>query len=244
MPNQHLLPLEMISLFAQINPDYLVYFGIAGLSLGLLFFVIFLYRRIRRLISRFTSREYYSPKLIASLKNLILILLWSLVFGMLLFVGFFLRAYHAFTLEVPVARIEVMPTIEPQTMRVNFTQLSNQNPSLNEQFLIRGDQWLVEGDILKWDNWLNFLGLQTRYRFTRIRGRYLKTADEIEKEKSVYSLIEDEDRPFWQYLYQYGNKLPFVSTVYGNAIFQYGNKHKRFLIFVTPSGFVVREIFT
>lgn len=231
------------SIFATIKPDYLVYFGVAGLCLGLVFFLIFTYRRIRRLISLLTSREYSSPRLVASLRNLILILLWSCVFGMILFVGFFLRAYHAFTLETPAAKIEIMPTEEPQTMKVNFIQLSDQNPSLNEQFIIKGDQWLLEGDILKWDNWLNFMGLQTRYRFTRIRGRYLKTVDEIEKEKSVYSLVEDEDQPFWQYLYQYGNKLPFVSTVYGSAIFQYGNKHKKFLVFVTPSGFVVREIF-
>jgi hypothetical protein len=229
------------SIFARINPDYLVYFGVAGLCLGLVFFTVFLYRRIRRLISIFTSQEYSSPKLIASLKNLILILLWSSVFGMLLFVGFFFRTYHVFTYEKPVAKIEIMPAAEPQTMKVNFSQLSGQDSSLNGQFTIKGDQWLLEGDILKWDNWLNFLGLQTRYRFTRIRGRYLKTTDEIEKEKSVYSLVKEEDHPFWQYLYQYGNKLPFVSTVYGSAIFQYGNKEKKFLIFVTPSGFVVRE---
>lgn len=241
---QTLASLEMInSIFAQINPDYLVYFGTAGLSLGLIFFVVFVYRRIRRLISIFTSRKYSSPKLAASLKNLILILLWSSVFGMLLFVGFFLRAYHVFTFEKPVAKIEIMPTTEPQTMKVSFIQVSDQGLSLNKQFTIKGDQWLLEGDILKWDNWLNFLGLQTRYRFTRIRGRYLKTSDEIEKDKSVFSLVKEEDHPFWQYLYQYGNKLPFVSTVYGNAIFQYGNKHKKFLIFVTPSGFVVRETF-
>ena len=67
-------------------------------------------------------------------------------------------------------------------------------------------------------------------------------ADEIEKENSVYSLVNEEDHPFWKYLYRYGNKLPFVSTVYGNAIFQYGDKHKKFLIFVSPSGFVVRQI--
>lgn len=229
------------SIFAQINPDYLVYFGTAGLSLGIIFLGVFLYRRIRRLISIFTSRKYSSPKLIASLKNLILILLWSFVFGMLLFVGFFLRAYHVFTLERPVAKVEIMPTSEPQTMKVNFIQLSDNESTSPEQFVIKGDQWLLEGDILKWDNWLNFLGLETRYRFTRIRGRYLKTADEKEKEISVYSLVSEEDHSFWQYLYQYGSKLPLVSTVYGNAIFQYGDKHKKFSIFVTPSGFVVRE---
>lgn len=232
----------MVNILTQINPDYIVFFGIIGLSMGLAAFAIFLYRRIRYLISRIVKREYSSPRLIASLKNLVLILLCCSLFGMMLFVGFFLRAYHVFTSEKPVATIEIIPTEEPQTMKVNLIQLAHEKPILKDEFTIRGDQWSLEGDILKWDNWINFMGLETRYRFTRIRGRYIRIADEIEKENSVYSLVNEEDHPFWKYLYRYGNKLPFVSTVYGNAIFQYGDKHKKFLIFVSPSGFVVRQI--
>ena len=44
-------------------------------------------------------------------------------------------------------------------------------------FFIRGDQIDNQGDILKWDPLLNFLGFHTRYRLTRLRGRYLKTAE-------------------------------------------------------------------
>jgi hypothetical protein len=230
------------SILTQLNPNYMVFFGTIGLSVGLAIFAIFLYRRIRYLISRILKRQYSSPKLIVSLRNLVLILLWCSLFGMMLFVGFFLHAYHVFTFEKPVATIEITPTEEPQTMKVHLIHLADEKPILKDEFTIRGDQWSLEGDILKWDNWINFMGLETRYRFTRIRGRYIRIADEIEKENSVYSLVKEEDHPFWRYLYRYGNKLPFVSTVYGNAIFQYGDKHKKFLIFVSPSGFVVREI--
>jgi hypothetical protein len=229
------------SIFTYIKPDHMVYFGILGLSIGIYLLVVFLYRRLRYLFAVMTKRDYPTPNFVVSLKNLVLILLWSSVFGMLLFTGFFLRSYYAFTLEKPVARIEITPADEPQTMRVHLIQLSDEEPLLKEQFKIKGDQWSLEGDILKWDSWLNFIGLETRYRFTRIRGRYIKTADEIEKDNSVYSLAKDENHLFWRYLYRYGNKLPFVSTVYGNAVFQYGDRNKKFLIFVSPSGFVVRE---
>lgn len=224
---------------SQINPNLLVYIGIIGFGIGIISIVILIYRRIRKLLSLLTSREYSSPGLVASLRNLLLIMLWSFVFGMLLFIGFFLRSYHVYTLEKPVAKIKISPTLQPQTMKINLIQLNNEN--LPKVFLIKGDQWLLEGDILKWDNWLNFLGLQTRYRFTRIRGRYLSTEDEMQKEKTVYSLVEDENNPFWNYLYHYGQKLPLVSTVYGNAVFQYGDKKREFLVFVTLSGFIVRE---
>jgi hypothetical protein len=228
------------NLFSKFNPDYLVFIGIIGLFFGILAFVFFIFRRIRRRLSFLTPPDYPPPKLITSIKNLILILLWSLLFGMLLFLGFFFHAYNIFTIEKPVARIEITPTSEPQTMRMDLIEFTDTD-TVSRKFKIKGDQWLLEGDILKWDNWLNFMGLQTRYRLTRIRGRYIETQSEIEKEQTIHSLVEDENHYFWKYLYNYGQALPFVSTVYGNAVFQYGNKNKKFRVFVTNSGFIVRE---
>lgn len=229
------------NLFSGFNPNYLVFIGAFGLFFGVLAFIFFVFRRIRYLLSLLTSKDYPSPKLIASLKNLILILLWSFLFGMLLFIGFFFHAYNVFTLEKPVARIEIIPSKESQTMKINFTELNDEKTTKTRQFEIKGDQWLLEGDILKWDDWLNFFGLQTRYRLTRIRGRYLETRAEIEKEQTIHSLVGDEDNPFWKYLYKYGQKFPFVNSVYGNSVFQYGNVHKKFRVFVTNDGFIVKE---
>lgn len=221
--------------------DYIVYIGTVGLGLGIIFFLIFLFRRIRRLLFLFSSRKDQSAKLVTSLKSLILILLWSSVFGMLMFISFFLRAYQVFTLEKPVAEIKIIPTSKPQTMKIDLVQMGHESSNISGTYEIKGDQWTLEGDIIKWDNWLNFAGLQTRYRFTRIRGRYLKTEDEIARQPTIYSLVKDENSPLWRYLYEYGHKLPFVSTVYGNAVFQYGSKKKKFLVYVTNSGFIVRQ---
>ncbi len=101
---------------------------------------------------------------------------------------------------------------------------------------------MLEGDILKWDSFLNFLGLHTRYRLTRLRGRYLKTDEEIHKQATVYSLVPDENHPLWQYLYKFGQKLPLVNSVYGNAVFQTADMEKHFHIFVSTSGFLAREV--
>jgi len=100
---------------------------------------------------------------------------------------------------------------------------------------------MLEGDILKWDNWLNFLGLHTRYRLTRLRGRYIQVEDEKKKETTLFSLVGDENHPLWRYLYKQSYRLPFVSTVYGNASYQASGKDKHFSIYVSTSGFVVRE---
>jgi hypothetical protein len=67
------------------------------------------------------------------------------------------------------------------TARTSLITVIQFNPPASRQFLIRGDQWMIEGDILKWDDWLNFLGLETRYRLTRVRGRYVSTQQETWK---------------------------------------------------------------
>ena len=225
----------------QINPDYLVYAGIIGCLIGILFLIFFIYRRIRRILSLLTKKKNKKTGLIAGLRNLTFVFLWTAVFGMMLFVGFFLRAYQAFTLEKPVAEISLRAVDEHNTRLIILTQPVSPDSQLTRRFLVKGDQWMLEGDILKWDNWLNFIGLHTRYRLTRLRGRYTATEDEISQPQTIYSLVEDENHPLWKYLYKYGQHFPFISTVYGNAAFQNADNQKRYLVFVSTSGFVVRE---
>ena len=225
----------------QFDPNYLVYAGAIGILLGIFFFMFFLYRRIRRITRILSGKKTVPTGLLASLRNFILIIIWTSSFGMLLFLGFFLRAYHAFTYEEPVGEIITHPLEGPKTSRIALVQFSPaQLPRIRHVF-VKGDQWMIEGDILKWDSWLNFLGLHTRYRLTRLRGRYISTEAEVREPHTIYSLVDDEDHPLWRYLYQYGHRLPFVSTVYGNATFQSTRENKRYLIYVGTSGFMVRE---
>jgi hypothetical protein len=220
-----------------IEPTYLVYAGVGGVFLGLLFLLFYLYHRVRWLLRLFSRAKTVSPGLVSSLGRLVMILLWTSVFGVCLFFGFFLRSYHAFTLERPVAEILTEPLSTAKTSLITVVQF---NPPVSRQFLIRGDQWMIEGDILKWDDWLNFLGLETRYRLTRVRGRYVSTQQETVERPTIYSLVKDEHHPFWKYLYEYGHRMPLVSTVYGGAVFQVAGGPHRYLVYVGPSGFVVR----
>jgi hypothetical protein len=224
-----------------IKPDFFIYVGAVGILVGLFFLIFFIYRRIRLLIHRMKKQKTTSPKLLASIRNLLLILLVTSISGMTLFMGFFFRAYQAFTYEKPVAEIITQSSKESNTIRVTLVQYLPDASQSSHQFLVKGDQWMLEGDILKWDNWLNFLGLHTRYRLTRLRGRYIQAEDEKKKGKTIYSLVEDDDHPLWRFLYKHGYRFPFVSTVYGNAAYQFSGKDKHFFIYVSTSGFVVRE---
>ena len=222
----------------------ILYLGAFGVLIGILLLLYYLVRRINWLIRALSGKKTSRPKLLASLRNLIILVLWIAVFGMIMFFGFFIKAYHAFTLEQPVAEVLVQQVGEDETSRITLIQYVSADSQVTRQFLINGDQWVLEGDILKWDDWLNFMGLHTRYRLTRIRGRYLRTIDEMKEQPTIYSLVENENHPLWRFLYDYGPELPMVSTVYGNAVFQTSGKEKRFMIYVGISGFIVRDLST
>jgi hypothetical protein len=208
----------MENIIGTIDPDYLLYGGAIGIFLGLLFFIFFLFRRIRWFFRLLSRKGTISPRILASLRNLLLILFWTAFFGMSLFLGFFLRSYHAFTYEKPVAEIRIQPFEKDKLSQITLIQFLPQQGQTTQQFFLRGDQWMLEGDIVK-----------------------VSTMEEVQAKKTIYSLVEQENHPFWQYLYQYGHRLPFVSTVYGNAVFQVSREERSYLIYVGTSGFIVRK---
>ena len=228
-------------LIPQFDSNYLIYAGAVGIFLGLVSFLFFLYYRIRWIIRTLFKKHAVSLRLFASLRNLLLITVWISVFGMVLFFGFFLRAYHVFNVEEPVAEVFTQSLDGAPNSKISLVSFFCARSNKTRYLFVKGDQWMIEGDILKWNSWLNFLGLHTRYRLTRLRGRYVSTEEEVHQAHTVYSLVEYEDDPFWRYLYKYGPQLPLVSTVYGNAAFQTSGKDKRYLIYVGTSGFIVRE---
>lgn len=216
--------------------------GAVGLLIGLALLLVFLYRRILFVAKRLAKKPATAPaKPLESLRNLLLIFLWTAVFGMVLFAGFFFRAYHAFTLEEPVAEIVIEHAEGGEMSSITLIQQEPGEKAKVRRFDLAGDQWVLEGDILKWHDWLNFLGLHTRYRLTRLRSRYIQSSDEKSKPSSIHSLVENEDNPLWKHLYRYGPRFPLVSTVYGSAVFQLSDEDATFRVFVGTSGFIIRK---
>jgi hypothetical protein len=224
-----------------LNTDFVILAGAAGFLVGLVLLLIFLYRRILFVARRLGGKRASAPKFLKSLRNLLLIFLWTSVFGMLLFAGFFFRAYRAFTFEEPVAEVIIGPPGNADLSSITIIQDEQGKEPRVREFEVSGDQWVLEGDILKWRNWLNFLGLHTRYRLTRLTSRYLLASDERARPRTVYPLVENEDSPLWRFLYKYGPRLPLVSTVYGNAVFQSSDEGGVYRVYVGTSGFLARK---
>lgn len=230
----------------QLNSQTLIFLSLVGLGLGGCLLSVFIYRRLRWGLRRFVKTALPPPGMITGLQNLTVILLLITTSGLLLFIGLFFRTYHRFTYEVPVAEIVTQPLGNDDSTSVTLVRYRPAGNGRDRYFFVRGDQWMIEGDIIKWKSWLNLLGLHTRYRLTRLQGRYLDIEAERSAPRTVFSLIDhpqdaDERHPVWRFLYRSGQKLPLVDTVYGNAAYQNLNDPGRYRVFVGTSGFLVRK---
>ncbi|MFQ6112741.1 MAG: hypothetical protein ACE5NG_01490 [bacterium] len=202
--------------------------------------MFFLFNRIRRTVQRIRRKEVKRISLTQNTFRLILILFWITVSAAGLFLAAFIQSYQSFTREELVASVRCVPFENKQRMQMELTMTQQGQNGITRRFILNGDQWAVEGDILKWDNWMNFMGLHTMYKLTRVRGRFVTTREEVSHSPSAYSLVEKEEDPNWRWLYKYGHKLPFVTAVYGNTVFTYPSDEYVYEIYVTTSGFIAK----
>jgi len=228
------------------NPPFsgsmLIYSALGILIIGVALFMAFIVRRVLYIIRRLKRKPVKRFDIIASTLRLLLILLLIAVSLACLFLGAFIQSYTAFTHREFAATVHCTPVPGTEdTMILELVTRDSPVAAHSRRYRLRGQQWTVEGHILKWDDWLNFLGLKTMYKLTRARGRYLRADDEMNKPATVYSLVANEEDPRWRWLYEYGPRLPFVEAVYGNTVFTFPSETKSFAIYVTTSGFMIAE---
>ena len=213
-----------------------------ALLLGVLTVLFMLGNRVRRTIKRLRFQQTRYIGVGQHVFRFTLTFLWIAVSTAILFLAAFIQSYRNFTKEELVAEVRCVPLQEDETAALHFelTPVLAGQRLTPSAFLLNGDQWALEGDILKWDNWLNFAGIHTMYKITRVRGRYVNYEDEINRKPTVYSLVEREDDPRWRWLYKYGHRLRFVDAVYGNTVYTYPSPENVFEVYVSTSGFTVK----
>jgi uncharacterized membrane protein len=158
----------------------------------------------------------------------------------ILFFGAFIQSLSTFNKQQMVAEVlckEIDKT--NHAMKIILIEKKGRNADVEQEFLLTGDRWFIRGDIIKWDNWLNFLGLHTMYKLNRIGGFFPNTRMETELKPTHYSLIPEEETPKWRWLYKKGYELPFINNVYGSSVSQYPELQKVFKIYVTIFGFSI-----
>ncbi len=152
-----------------------------------------------------------------------------------------LASYRAMSEKTICAEIVALPVPhQKQRIMLEYTPIDNGQKLAKKTYFLDGDQWRVEGHILRWSDWVRFLGLRTCYRLTRIDGRFSSLRDARERKPTVVGLGEQDDS-FWHWMHGRGYKLPGVDSVWGGGAFTEADKLAVFQVWVTPGGYMIKR---
>jgi len=157
----------------------------------------------------------------------------------LLWVTFLVQSYLGLTGEIKVAHIRATSIVNvAHEMSVELILYDGNNHVASDNtYLIQGDEWMLQGDIIKFPAWLNIVGLHSGYKLTRLEGRY----DDINLENTAHhtaTALNGGDDNFFKMAYAQKTWFaPFVDAAYGNAVFQTAGS---FDVFATQDALIAR----
>jgi hypothetical protein len=152
-------------------------------------------------------------------------------------VGVSIHGYRALTYEQVVATIRTDPT-GPQ----RFNALVTYPDGRAETFDICGDAIYIDAHILKWQPWVNVMGLHTVYELDRVAGRFDDLADERARPRAVYSLARPKPLDLFDVARRFRLLSALVDAEYGSATFVGARGLAVYEILVSTSGLLARPV--
>ncbi|MDJ0738240.1 MAG: cation/multidrug efflux pump [Gammaproteobacteria bacterium] len=111
-------------------------------------------------------------------------------------------------------------------------------------FVLRGDEWQLDVRMIKWTDWLTFLGEDPLYRLDRISGRYVD-ADVARSRPPVIEELADRDGlDVWEFARSAGAWLPGVDAAYGSSVFLPMEDGAAYQVSMTRNGLIARRVAT
>jgi hypothetical protein len=162
--------------------------------------------------------------------SVIFFLIFILAGGLMFSLSLFARAYSLLNNDQRIGQVVCIQTDNGLQMRY-----IDETTGAKHVFPLAGDQWMIQGYILRWKPFLRFLGARPYYRVTRFSGRW-ESADSTTI--SNYSLFKEPG--YWDALLHYGQKLPLIDAVQGIAAFQYPGPDT-FKVYITDAGFILKK---
>ena len=89
-----------------------------------------------------------------------------------------------------------------------------------QRLAIRGDQWRVDAEFVKWHYWANLLGLDAHYRLDRFEGRFSDTRLQNEASGRAYELTEPTALDLHRLANALGRWNFLVDATYGSSTYQ------------------------
>jgi hypothetical protein len=166
-------------------------------------------------------------------------ILLLLLAGSLLWVMFIVQTYLGLTGEIKVAHVRatVIKNV-PHLMSVELILYdSNGHAASDNTYVVQGDEWMLQGDIVKFPTWLNVIGLHSGYKLTRLEGRFDDPDLERNSKHTVVVLNGGDDNFFKTMNTQKSWFSWFVDASYGNAVFDPAGG---FDVFATQDALIAR----
>ena len=166
---------------------------------------------------------------------------------LLLLVGLFVFAvagwaqtYRQLSHEELVGTLQAVPVSgQRQTFTAIYTPVSDGKRGTPQAFILQGDGWLIGGDVIKWQSWVNVLGVNTGYRTTRLQGFYTDINDENTRLHTAVALAGGTDNVY-DWLRGHGSWLPFVEATDLSMAGVPVNPSVTYGIYVTTSGYLAK----
>lgn len=158
---------------------------------------------------------------------LISFLIFAALGAALFFMGLFLQTFARYIDEEKIGWVYAQQYED----KINIDFYNIKEDSLHS-FTIYGDQWMIEGKIIRWNLLLRFLGKSSLYKIVRFSGRWDRGGD--------YSFYDLENDPgMWRYVLKHYKDIPIIDAAYGIGAFQYA-MDDTFDVYINDTGFILR----
>lgn len=149
-----------------------------------------------------------------------------------------LHTYQRLTAERPLAELHFQ-ALAPQRYQVMLEKPGSDTGSVYE---LQGDQWQLEGRLLKWTGVATLLGLDPRFRLERLQGRYADANQARVRRPSVHDLASARGLDLGRLAEGYSDWLPLVDTRYGTATYLPMADGAKFAVTVGSHGLIARPL--
>jgi hypothetical protein len=138
----------------------------------------------------------------------------------LLWTALQVQSYIGLTGDVQVARIHATQITNAQHLMSVELMLYDNNGHQNSTntYMVNGDEWMLQGNIIKFSPWLNILGLHSSYKLTRLEGRFDDPNLERNSQHTVVELNGGDDN-FFKTTQNLPWVSPFVEATFGGGTF-------------------------